>query len=113
MHAHLLHGSAPSEASILGAPSTIDDPLLYSNSGATHHITNSPSFYSDKQIYEGSNTVKIGNGKDLYISHIGYASIPSYPTDTSLCLNDLLLMLEITKKKFLGVSKFSRDNNVF
>jgi len=102
----------PSDASILGAPSSMDDPLWYPDSGATHHITNSSSVYSDKQHYAGSETVKMGNGKGLCISHIGYASLSSATHSTSLRLNDLLLVPDITKN-LLSVSKFSRDNNVF
>jgi len=115
MHVNLtrsIHESAPNEALILGAPSTIDDPLWYPDSGVTHHITNSPSFYSNKQIYEGFNNVKSGKGKGLYISHIGSGSILSSTTNTFLHLNDLLPVPKITKK-ILSVSKFSCDNNVF
>ena len=65
----------PSDASMLDAPSSMDDPLWYPDSGATHHITNSSSVYSDKQHYAGSEMVKMGNGKGLCISHIGSASL--------------------------------------
>jgi len=102
----------PNDASILGAPSSMDDPLWYPDSGATHHITNSSFVYSDKQHYAGSETVKMGNGKGLCISHIGYAFVSSTTHSISLCLNDLLLVPDITKN-LLSVSKFSRDNNVF
>jgi len=97
----------PSEASILGAPSNVEDPLWYPDSGATHHITNSPSIYSDKQSYE-----KINNGKDLCISHIDSAFISYAINNTSFRLNDFLLVPDITKN-LLSVSKFSHDNNVF
>jgi len=54
----------------------------------------------------------MGNGKGLCISHIGSASLSSATHSTSLRLNDLLLVPDITKN-LLSVSKFSRDNNVF
>ena len=73
---------------------------------------NSPSVYSNKQHFAGSETVKMGNGKGLCISHIGSASLSAGTHSTSLHLNDLLLVPDITKN-LLSVSKFSRDNNVF
>ena len=52
----------------------------------------------------------MGNGKGLCISHNGSTTISS-ATHTSLRLNDLLLVPDITKN-LLSVSKFSY-NNVF
>ena len=34
--------------SILGAPSTIEDPLWYPDSGATHHVTNDSNIFTNK-----------------------------------------------------------------
>ena len=40
--------SAPS---ILGAPSTIEDPLWYPDTGATHHVTKDSKIFTHKQPY--------------------------------------------------------------
>ena len=103
--------NASSTASLLGAPSSVDDPLLYLDSGATHHITNNSSVYSDKQPYDGTDLVKMGNGKGLLISHMGSANFRSSTTNKPLFLTDLLHVPTITKN-LLSVSKFCRDNNV-
>jgi len=52
----------------LGAPSSVDDPLWYPDRGATHHITKNSSIYFEKQSYDGTYLVKMGNGKGLLIS---------------------------------------------
>jgi len=43
-----------STSSILGAPSTIEDPLWYPDTGATHHITKDSKFFTHKQPYHGN-----------------------------------------------------------
>jgi len=100
-----------STASLLHVPSSVDDPLWYPNSGATHHITNNSSVYSDKQPYDGIDLVKMGNGKGLLISHIGSANFRSSTSNKPLFFTDLLHVPAITKN-LLNVSKFCRDNNV-
>jgi len=102
--------NASSTASLLGAPSSVDDPLWYPDSGATHHITNNSSVYSDKQPYDGTDLVKMGNGKGLFISHIGSANFRPSTSNKPLFLTDLLHVPAITKN-LLSVSKFCRDNN--
>ncbi|XP_068479071.1 uncharacterized protein [Phaseolus vulgaris] len=44
-----------------GILSSVDDPLWYPDSGATHHITNNSSTYTSKNSYDGTDTVKMGN----------------------------------------------------
>jgi len=95
----------------LRAHSSVDNPLWYLDSGAIHHMTNNSSIYSDKQPYDGSDLAKVGNGKGLLISHIGYANFRSSTSRKSLLLTDLLHVPAITKN-LLSVSKFCRDNNV-
>jgi len=86
-----------STASLLGAPSSVDDPLWYPDSGATHHITNNSSVYSDKQSYDGTDLVKMGNEKGLFISHIGSANFRPSTSNKPLFLTDLLHVPTITK----------------
>jgi len=60
--------------SILGAPSTIEDPLWYLNTDATHHITKYPKIFTHKQSYHGNDDLKLGNGQVMPILHTGSAS---------------------------------------
>ena len=56
-----------------GLPSSIDDPLWYLDSGTTHHITNNSSIYYEKQPYDNTDLVKMGNSKGFFnISHWFY-----------------------------------------
>jgi len=62
-----------STPSILGAPSTIKDPLSYPDSEATDHVTNDPSVFHNKSLYHGSESLKVGNGQGMSIIHTGSA----------------------------------------
>jgi len=55
------------------APSTIEDPLWYPDSGATNHVTNNPSVFHNKSIYHGSESLKVDNGQGMNIIHTGSA----------------------------------------
>jgi len=59
------------QSSILGAPSTVTDPLWYPDSGASHHITNDLEVFINKSSYQGVDQVRIGNGTCMCIAHIG------------------------------------------
>ena len=98
-------------SSLLGVPSSVEDPLWYPDSGATHHITNNSSAYTIKNPYDGTDTVKMGNGTGLKISAIGSANLRSSTSNHDLVLTDLLHVPNITKN-LISVSKFCRDNNV-
>ena len=97
-------------SSLLGSPSSLDDPLWYPDSGASHHITNDHTLFTNQQPYQGHANVKLGNGAGMKIAHIGSASCIS--STSSFSLHDLLHVPNITKN-LLSVSKFARDNNVF
>ena len=98
--------------SLLGVPSTVDDPLWYPDSGATHHITNNSSAYTNKNSYDDTDTVNMGNGTGLKISAIGFAHLRYSTSNNTLVLKDLLHVPEITKN-LINISKFCRDNNIF
>ena len=85
------------EPLILGTPSTIEDPLWYPNSGASHHMTHDSTLFIDNQEYQGSANVKLGNGAGMSISHIGYASCVSPVTNTVLSLQNLLHVPTLNK----------------
>lgn len=76
------------------------------DSGATAHITNSHHKLQQASIYDGNDSIMVGNGNFLPITHTGSASLPS--TSGKLPLNDVLVYPEITKS-LLSVSKLTRD----
>ena len=52
-----------------------DDPNLYADSGATTHMLNDPGKLSKVMRYKGNDTILVGNGESLNISHIGEGKI--------------------------------------
>ena len=76
------------------------------DSGATAHITNQTSHLQSAQAYSGGDTVLVGNGEYLPITHVGTAVLPSL--QGKLLLNDVLVCPNITKS-LLSVSKLTAD----
>ena len=101
--------SAPS---ILGPPSTIEDPLWYPDTGATHHITKDPKIFTHKQSYHGNDDLKLGNGQGTHILHTGSASYIAPHSHTAFKLHNLLHVPDITKN-LISVAQFAKDNNVY
>ena len=81
-------------------------PSWYTNTAATHHVTNDPHHFFSALPYEGSDSVIVGNGDFLPITHIGSIPLPS--AAGKLDLNDVLVCADITKY-LLSVSKFTDD----
>ena len=100
------------EPSILGSPPTSTDSLWYLDSGASHHFTHDDLTLTTKTPYTGSETMKIGNGFDLYIKHIGTIVYNSPNNHCTFSLNNLFHVPHITKN-LLNVSRFAHDNDVF
>ncbi|KAH7852279.1 hypothetical protein Vadar_022705 [Vaccinium darrowii] len=73
-------------------------------------MTSSTSSLSHAQPYSGTDSIIIGNGSQLVISHIGHAVLPT-PTK-SLSLNGVLCVPSI-KKNLLSIRHFSQDNNCY
>ncbi|CAL9240698.1 unnamed protein product [Arabidopsis halleri] len=76
------------------------------DSGATAHITNSPHNLQHSQQYGGSDTIMVGNGDFLPITHTGSTSISS--SSGKLPLTDVLVCPNI-EKSLLSVSKLTND----
>jgi len=55
-----IHDDAPS---ILGTPCTLNDPLWYLDSAATHRITYDSNNFSTKGSYNGNDSVTLGEGR--------------------------------------------------
>lgn len=60
------------------------DPNWCLDSGATHHMTSSPNNLSNVQPYSGTDSIVVGNGSQLSISHIGQPTISTPAKDLSL-----------------------------
>lgn len=78
----------------------------YPDTGATAHVTNSLHYRQHCQSYTGSETVMIGDGSFLPITHTGSASLPS--TSSMLPLKDVLVCPDIAKY-LLSVSKITKS----
>ena len=86
------------------------DSTWYPDTGATHHMTSSPSNFQNQQPYQGNNSVFLGNGDSLSISHTGSLPLPlgshKFSLQNVFCLPSLCTNL-------LSVARFTRDNLVF
>ena len=78
----------------------------YPDTAATHHITSSTQHLQSAQPYSGPDSVIVGNGDFLPITHIGSIALPSL--SGTLPLNDVLVCPQITKS-LLTVSKLTDD----
>ena len=78
----------------------------FPDSGATSHVTNSPHHLQYSQAYTGSDSVMVGNGEFLPITHTGSASIAT--TSGTLPLTDVLVCPDIAKL-LMSVSEVTVD----
>jgi len=100
------------EPSILGAPSTVTNPLWYPDNGATHHLTSDFNAFTTKSNYNGFEDVKLGNGLGTPIAHIVSTTYVTPYNNTVIHLNQLFHVPNIIKN-LTGVFKFAQDSNVF
>lgn len=81
-----------------------DENPWYPDSGATHHVTNSTQNLQSVLPYSGYDSVLVGNGYLLPITHVGSIAIPVI--SGMLPLNDVLVCPRIAKF-LLSVSKLT------
>ena len=62
----------------LATPETILNPSWYADSGATNHVTTTLDNTTMKIEYGGQEKLIVGNGKQISISHIGQAYLPTH-----------------------------------
>ena len=84
------------------------DPCWYPDTGATSHMTADMPLLKQTQEYSGSDSVMVGNGAGLPISHTGNIYFHSFGSQFQL--KDVLCIPSI-KKNLLSVAKFTIDNN--
>jgi Reverse transcriptase (RNA-dependent DNA polymerase)/gag-polypeptide of LTR copia-type/GAG-pre-integrase domain len=84
-------------------------PDWYLDSGATHHVTNDINNLSSYMPYDGMDSLKIGNGLGMRISHIGSCKLTL--ANYALVLSDVLYVPSFTKN-LLSLSKLLHDNPI-
>lgn len=97
----------PQALAALSLNDTVDD-TFYVDSGATSHMTNNAGKLLNPKIYEGPDTIYVGNGNELSISHIGNAHM--FTKHGKLLLKDVLEVPEL-KKNLLSVGQLTSDNS--
>ena len=99
--------STPPMQALLATPQQAPDYNWYPDSGATHHVTHDLANLNLRaDEYQGSDQIRVGNGKSLSIKHIGTTQL-STPT-TSFQLNNVLHVPDISNN-LLSVHKFTND----
>ena len=78
----------------------------YPDSGATDHITSSTDHLQTAHPYEGNETVMVGDGAYMPITHVGATTIASQTGN--ITLNDVLVCPSV-KKSLMSVSKLCDD----
>ena len=89
---------------------TVPDTNWYMDSGATHHFTLDINVLDTVTPFSGSEQVTVGNGKQLCISHLGTAKLPSSYSPP------VLHQVYHTPKfsnNLISVKKLCSDNKVF
>lgn len=81
----------------------------YLYSGASSHVTSNLNCLGDYQPYHGSETLQIGNGEGLLITHLGTSNIDT--DSVNLLLTNVLCVPGITKN-LLSISQLLRDNPI-
>lgn len=71
------------------------DPTLYADSGATKHVMSNPGKIDKLSKYYGNDSLYVGDGNSLKISHIGEGKIQT--KNGSLKLMEVLIVPEIRK----------------
>ena len=98
-------------AAFMAIPETILDPCWYADGGTTNHVAATLDNTIMKTEYGGQEKLTIGNGKQLSISHIGLAYLPTH-FSVSFRLENVLHVPQITKN-LVSISQLIVDNRVF
>ena len=61
--------------------------------------------------YQGNDQLAFGNGKKLFISHIGCYVLPTCDPYKHIALNNILYVPDITKN-LISISKLLHDNDI-
>ncbi|KAJ3704768.1 hypothetical protein LUZ61_008473 [Rhynchospora tenuis] len=94
---------------MIAEPTSTPTATWFLDSGATTHVTSDINNLSSAQPYNGADSVHIGNGMSLSISHKGCSSIGT--SIRPIKLNNVLVVAAITKN-LLSISQLIKDNQV-
>ncbi|PKU70166.1 Retrovirus-related Pol polyprotein from transposon TNT 1-94 [Dendrobium catenatum] len=94
-------------ALLAGADSV--EPSWFLDSGASSHITNSLENMTISTPYQGSDTMTIGDGSSVNVSHTGAGILPT--PSRKLNLSHILLSPSI-QYNLLSISQLNRDNDI-
>jgi hypothetical protein len=86
------------------------DPVWYTDSGATDHITRELDKLTMREQYNGHDRIHGPNGKGMDIRHIGHSLY--YTPKHNFRLNNILYALDASKN-LLSVHRLAKDNNAF
>lgn len=89
----------------------VPDPNWYTDTNAIHHLTfDLENLIVHAEEYPSSNQIRVGNGKGLFVAHIGKTKLTT--PHSSFLLNNVLDVPQITKN-LLSVQNFTSDTNTF
>ena len=95
----------------MATPETILNLSWYAGSGAKNHVIATIDNTTMKTKYRGQEKLIVRNGKQLSISHIGQAYLPTH-FPIPLRLENVLHVPQITKN-LVNISQLTVDNRVF
>ena len=101
--------SASNMQAFVTTPQASSDSNWYTDTRATHHVTSDFGNLNMRvEEYQGTDQIRVGNGKSLSVHHIG-DSLLSTPHSNFLLKN--VLHVPYITKNLISVNKFTRDIN--
>ena len=88
----------------------VADQGWYLDSGATHHFINSVQNLANGMIYFGSNSLLVGSGQGLQITHVGNACL-DISFGSCIHLHNTLCVPRISKN-LISISKRLSDSDI-
>ncbi|KAL5722651.1 hypothetical protein ACHQM5_006144 [Ranunculus cassubicifolius] len=94
----------------VAAPGSLSDSNWIPDSGATHHLTADLNNLQLQSPYTGPDTIRVGNGNNLSISHTGRST---FQVGTRHYVMNNLFHVPSISSNLLSVSQFCKDNSVY
>jgi hypothetical protein len=104
------HPSSQLAAMMAQTNSEIEDQQWFADSGANAHITNELEHLSIQQPFQGKESVAVGNGAGLEITHTGSKILNSYNYQFHL---KNILHCPQAATNLLSIQKFCQDNSCY
>ncbi|KAI0502052.1 hypothetical protein KFK09_016997 [Dendrobium nobile] len=100
----------PTNNTALAANSNQPFQDWYQDTGASSHITNSLDKMTTSHSYQGTDTITVGDGRSVSISHTGDGILPT--PDRKIHLAKLLHLPNI-RYNLISISQLTKDNNLY